>query len=198
MVRGRDRADEAILGRPPSPVNDPASTLQVTDYKVLTKTRSARGLGSLIAFSLALLASPPPTHGGDVTAFVAVAAPVDSWGRGYGATLSSTWFSVLSLEGEAARFAGESPDSTMTSFTGAALLAPPLAFLTPYGGIGVGLFRQTSGTASDTGTLKCFVLGLKVKIGLAVLKGEFRQYDLSGDPLLPMERRYALGAGISF
>lgn len=157
-----------------------------------------RRLGCLMVVLAGLLASPRSTQGGDVTAFVAVAAPVDSWGRGYGATLSSTWFSVLSLEGEAARFAGDSPDTTMTSFTGAALLAPPLAFLTPYGGIGVGLFRQTKGTDSDTGTLKCFVLGLKVKIGLAVLKGEFRQYDLSGDPLLPMERRYALGAGISF
>jgi hypothetical protein len=159
---------------------------------------SAPGLGSLGLVLATFLASPRPTLGGDVTAFVAVAAPTDSWGRGYGATLSSTWFSVINLEGEAARFAGESPDTTMTSFTGAALLAPPLAFLTPYGGVGVGLFRQTQGTSSDTGTLKCFVLGLKIKIGLAVLKGEFRQYTLSGDPLLPMERRYALGAGISF
>ncbi len=155
-------------------------------------------LGPLGCVLGALLASPRPAQAGDVTAFVAIAAPVDSWGRGYGAALSSTWFSVLSFEGEAARFAGESPDSTMTSFTGSALLAPPVAFLTPYGGIGVGLFRQTEGADSDTGTLKCFVLGLKVKIGLAVLKGEFRQYDLSGEPLLPLERRYSVGAGISF
>ncbi len=147
---------------------------------------------------VALAASGPPAEAGDITAFVAVAAPVDRWGRGYGAALSSTWFSVLRFEGEAARFAGESPDSTMTSFTGSALLAPPIAFLTPYGGIGVGLFRQTEGPNSDTGTLKCFVLGLKIKIGLAVLKGEFRQYGLSGEPLLSMERRYSAGAGISF
>lgn len=160
--------------------------------------RLSPALGPLWLMSAALMTSPQPAQAGDVTAFVAVAAPVDSWGRGYGATLSSTWFSVLSLEGEAARFAGETPDSTMTSFTGSALLAPPIAFLTPYGGIGVGLFRQTEGTNSDTGTLKCFVLGLKVKIGLAVLKGEFRQYSLSGEPLLPMERRYSAGAGISF
>lgn|SRR3990172_5004795 len=156
---------------------------------------SAVILGCLL---VAFAASPPPTQAGDITAFVAVAAPVDSWGRGYGAALSSTWFTVLSFEGEAARFAGESPDSTMTSFTGSALLAPPIAFLTPYGGVGVGLFRQTEGTDSDTGTLKCFVLGLKIKIGLAVLKGEFRQYGLSGEPLLSMERRYSVGAGISF
>lgn len=152
-------------------------------------------LGCLL---VALTAGLPSAQAGDITAFVAVAAPVDSWGRGYGAALSSTWFTVLSFEGEAARFAGESPDSTMTSFTGSALLAPPIAFLTPYGGVGVGLFRQTEGTDSDTGTLKCFVLGLKIKIGLAVLKGEFRQYGLSGEPLLSMERRYSVGAGISF
>ncbi len=152
----------------------------------------------LALVTAALLGASPSAQAGDVTAFVAVGAPVDRWGRGYGAALSSTWFGVLSFEGEAARFAGETPDTTMTSFTGSALIAPPIAFLTPYGGVGIGLFRQTVGEEGDTGTLTCFVLGLKLKLGLVVLKGEFRQLDLSGDPLLPMERRYAFGAGISF
>ena len=147
---------------------------------------------------LGFLALSPPAEAGDVTAFVAFASPKESWGHGYGAALSSTWFAVLNFEGEAARIPGERPEDTMTSFTGSALLAPPVGFLTPYGGLGVGLFRQSVGTNHDTGVLRCLVLGVKVKAGLVVVKGEFRKIDLSGEPLIAMDKRFSLGAGISF
>lgn len=141
---------------------------------------------------------PGPSGAGDVTAFVAFSAPDENWARGYGAALASTWFQVVSFEGEAARIPGDSPQATMTTFTGSALLAPPLGFLIPYGGVGAGLFRQTLGDASDTGTLRCFVLGAKLKLGLLVVKGEYRRFELSGEPLLAMDRRISAGAGISF
>lgn len=141
---------------------------------------------------------PGLARAGDITAFVALPAPTNVWGRGYGATLSSTWFQAISLEGEAARLAGDRTDAAMTSFTGAALLAPPIGILTPYGGVGVGLFRQTLGTVSDTGTLKALIFGAKVKLGLVVLKGEYRRITLSGTPLLDMTARISAGAGISF
>lgn len=147
---------------------------------------------------LALWACPGPAAGGDVTAFVAFPSPAESWNRGYGAALSSTWFHVLAFEGEAARIPGELPDATMTSFTGSALIAPPLGFLIPYGGLGAGVFRQTVGPDTDTGTLKCLILGAKLKLGLLVVKGEYRRLELSGQPLLPMDRRLSVGAGISF
>jgi hypothetical protein len=147
---------------------------------------------------LGFIALASPAKAGDVTAFVAFASPTETWGQGYGAALSSTWFGVLSFEGEAARIPGERPEDTMTSFTGSALLAPPVGFLVPYGGVGVGLFRQSVGSESDTGVLRCLVLGLKVKAGLVVVKGEFRRIDLSGEPLLAMDRRFSVGAGISF
>jgi hypothetical protein len=86
----------------------------------------------------------------------------------------------------------------MTSFTGSVLLAPPVAFLTPYGGLGIGLFRQTLGTLSDTGTLRTTILGAKVKAGLLVVKVEYRRFSLSGTPLIPMDHRVSAGAGISF
>jgi hypothetical protein len=144
------------------------------------------------------MAVPGLVRAGDITAFVALPAPTDTWGRGYGATLSSTWFQAVSLEGEAARLPGDRTDAAMTSFTAAALLAPPIGVLTPYGGVGVGLFRQTLGPESDTGTLKAFILGAKVKLGLVVLKGEYRRITLSGTPLLNMTARISAGAGISF
>jgi hypothetical protein len=145
-----------------------------------------------------LLLPRAAVEAGDVTAFVAVASPTDNWSRGYGAALSSTWFQVLSFEGEAARIPGERTDTTMTTFTGSALLAPPIGFLVPYGGVGVGVFRQTVGGDNDTGTLRAFILGAKVKVGLLVLKGEYRNLQLSGEPLLAMDRRISAGAGISF
>jgi hypothetical protein len=148
----------------------------------------------LLAFPL----FPAPVEGGDVVAFVAFPSPQEVWSHGYGASLSSTWFGVLALEGEAARIPTERPEDTLTSFTGSALLAPPLGFLTPYGGLGIGFFRLSVGGRSDTGILRCLVLGLKVKVGIIVLKAEYRNIDLSGETLLPMEHRLSAGVGISF
>jgi hypothetical protein len=147
---------------------------------------------------LALFTGARTASAGDVTAFVTFPSPSDQWNRGYGAALTSTWFQAINLEGEAARIPGELGDSNMTSFTGSALLAPPLGPLVPYGGVGIGLFKQTVGSDSDTGIVRCFVLGAKLKLGLAVLKGEYRRIDLSGEPLLPMDRRISFGAGVSF
>ena len=148
---------------------------------------------------LMLLAGAGPVSAGDATVFVGFGSPRDSWDRGYGAALSSTWFRAVALEAEAARLPGVVPDSTFTSFTGSALLAPPIGSLTPYGGFGVGLFRQGLGSEHDTGFLKALVLGLKLRVGgLLVVKGEYRRYDLAGTPLVALDSRYSLGAGISF
>jgi hypothetical protein len=149
--------------------------------------------------SLGLLAGfAGSARAGDATVFAAWTSPSDAWSRGYGAALSSTWFQVVSFEAEAARIPGVSSDANMTSFTGSALLAPPVGFITPYGGVGIGLFRQTVGSLTDTGVLRATFLGAKVKLGLLVVKGEYRRLALSGTPLLPMTRRLSLGAGISF
>ena len=158
----------------------------------------ARGLLWLPLAGLALFLGVSPASAGDVTVFATIPSPTDQWNRGYGAALTSTWFQAIDLEGEAARMPGELGDANMTSFTGSALLAPPLGPIVPYGGVGIGLFRQTAGSTSDTGVLRCFVLGVKVKLGLALVKGEYRRISLSGEPLLPMDRRISFGAGVSF
>jgi hypothetical protein len=140
-----------------------------------------------------------PARAGDVTVFATFPSPVENWERGYGAALSSTWFRVLTFEGEAARVPGETSDRGMTSFTASALLSPPIGGLIPYGGLGVGLFRQTIGDDSDLGRLRALVLGVKVRVkDLLVLKGEYRRLELSGDPLLAMDSRVSFGAGIAF
>ena len=166
-------------------------------YPLHVQALSVRGAGAAVL--LAGLLAGPPAAAGDVTAFVAFPRPSANWERGYGAALTSTWFNVLSFEGEAARIPGRSTDEGMTSFTASALLSPPIGALTPYGGVGYGLFRQNIGDDSDIGRLRALILGAKVKLGgLVVVKGEYRRLDLSGDPLLPMDERFSAGAGIAF
>ena len=147
------------------------------------------GRGPAISALAAVLvmASAGSARPGDVTAFVALPSPGEQWNHGFGAALSSTWFNVVTFEGEAARIPGETTDNGMSSFTASALLSPPVGALTPYGGIGVGLFRQNVGSDSDIGRLRAWILGAKVKLGgLIVLKAEYRRLELSA------------GAGIAF
>lgn len=152
-----------------------------------------------LGLGLGVLLAAAPSRAGDVTAFVAIPSPTDRWNHGFGAALSSTWFNMVSFEGEAARIPGETMDTGMSSFTASALLSPPVGALTPYGGVGVGLFRQTVGPDSDIGRLKAWIVGAKVKLGgLVVLKAEYRRLDLSGTPLLDMDSRISAGAGLSF
>src|SRR5687767_13086542 len=168
-------------------------------YPVHVKALSFRGAGLALGLGLLALAPSAPARAGDVTAFVALSSPSDRWERGFGAALSSTWFNVVTFEGEAARIPGETTDTDMSSFTASALLSPPVGALTPYGGVGVGLFRQNVGSESDIGRLKAWIVGAKVKLGgLVVLKAEYRRLDLSGTPLLDMDSRISAGAGIAF
>lgn len=154
----------------------------------------------VLACAAALVLAPaPPAAAGDVIVFAAFPSPTDTWDRGWGAAISSTWFRILNFEGEGARLPGDSADAAMTSFMGSALVAPPVGFLTPYGGLAIGVSRQTLGTLSDTSVIRALVLGLKVRIGpVFVIKGDYRRLSFSGDPLLEMTHRVSAGAGIAF
>jgi hypothetical protein len=147
----------------------------------------------------AVLVPAPRADAGDVIVFAALPSPTDTWSHGWGAAISSTWFRILNFEGEGARLPGDSADASMTSFMGSALVAPPVGFLTPYGGLGIGVSRQTLGPLSNTGVIRALVLGLKVKIGpVFVIKGDYRRLSFSGAPLLEMTHRVSAGAGIAF
>jgi hypothetical protein len=140
----------------------------------------------------------PPAAALEAVVFLSDARP-SVWGTGIGGTVTSTWFKLLALEGEIARQPGEPVSSSMTSFQASALLAPSLGPLTPFGGFGVGVFRQSRGAARDNGTLKAFVLGVKLKVaGTLVIRGEYRAIALSGEPLLDMDQRFSAGIGVSF
>jgi hypothetical protein len=147
---------------------------------------------------LTLAITPGRAAAGDVTAFITYPSPDDAWDRGYGAALTSTWFGTAALEAEAARVPLDSAEGTMTSFTGNALFAPPIGALVPYIGVGIGIYRQSVSELDQTSTLRTFVVGAKLKLGLLVVRADYRRLSLGGDPLLPMDRRVTLGAGITF
>ena len=141
----------------------------------------------------------PAARAGEITLFAARVRPSENWGNGYGAALTTTWFHVIGLEAEAARLPGQVPERMMTTFSGSAFLAPPIGGLVPYGGIGIGLFRQSAGARNDTGIVRTTVLGAKVAIkNLIVLRADYRWLRLSGDPLLTADSRLSVGAGLRF
>jgi hypothetical protein len=164
-----------------------------------TSWRLAPAALLILACAMAVLAPAPQAAAGDVIVFAALPSPTDTWSHGWGAAISSTWFRILNFEGEGARLPGDSADASMTSFMGSALVAPPVGFLTPYGGLAIGVSRQTLGPLSNTGVIRALVLGLKVKIGpVFVIKGDYRRLSFSGAPLLEMTHRVSAGAGIAF
>jgi hypothetical protein len=152
----------------------------------------------LLVLAVAGLAAPPACAG-DITAFLSEGRPGEVWDRGYGAALSFTFFRLATFESEAARQEGVGEDRDVTSFTVSGLLSPPIGKLVPYAGLGVGLYRQSAGDLSDTGTLSVLVAGLKLNLGgLIVLKAEYRDFHLPDDALLLLDSRLSIGAGITF
>jgi hypothetical protein len=145
-----------------------------------------------------LLASGREARALDALVFASRASPEEAWGSGIGASLSSTLFHLVMLDAELARQGNEVDDGRLLSFSVAAALAPSFGRLTVYAGFGVGLHRQTVGEFSDNGTLSSLLAGAKLRLGLVVIRGEYRTFDLSGTPILPLDHRLYLGAGISF
>lgn len=155
---------------------------------------------SLVAASavFGLLGAADSSWAGDVTAFVTLPSPDDAWARGFGAALTTTFFGVTAVEFEAARVPLETATGTMTSFTANALVQIPIAALVPYFGLGFGVYRQSVADLGETSGVGTFVAGAKLKLGLLVVRGDYRRLNLHGEPLLPMDSRVTFGAGISF
>jgi hypothetical protein len=156
---------------------------------------------SFSSAAIALLLALAPARSAwaaDVTAFVGLTSPRELWGNGYGAAFGTTWFKIATFEVEAARVPGETLDDRMTSFTGSAFLAPSFKKLTIYAGPGVGGYRQNTLLRTDNGILKTFAVGAKLKLGLAMLRGEWRYIKMPSDALIPVESRIYVGAGIDF
>ena len=163
---------------------------------VILRMRSLARLSILVLLALAFGARPARAL--EAIVFISSASPSDVWGTGVGASLSSSLFHVVMLDAELARQNYEVADGRLLSFSVAACLAPSFGRFTPYAGFGVGLHRQTLGESGDNGTLSSLLAGAKFRVGLLVVRAEYRTFALSGSPFVALDHRLYAGAGISF
>ena len=148
---------------------------------------------------LALSALPRGSSAAELAVFVSGARQGSDWGGGVGGSFTFVLLNLVGLEVEGARQKGDVPDSSMFSVSGRAFLGPSIGRLVPYGGLSVGVYRQSLGGLDDWGTASGAFLGLKVKLPLGVVaKAEYQRISLPTAALIPMEARYYVGAGISF
>ena len=148
---------------------------------------------------LVLCALPRTARPAELAVFVSGAHEGTDWGGGVGGSFTFVLLNLVGLEVEGARQAGDIPDSSMVSVSGRAFLGPSIGRFVLYGGLSVGVYRQTLGPLDDWGTASGAFLGLKLKLPLGVVvKTEYQRVSLPDAALIPMKARYSLGAGISF
>ena len=158
-----------------------------------------RRVSVLVALLTLLPGLASLARAGDIVVFASWPTPTNEWGTGFGAAYSQTLIPLVGFEFEIGQQSGALTDESMTTFSASALLVPPIGPLTPYGGLGFGFFRQKVDERSDTGTYHALILGAKLKLGsILVLRADWRRISLSGEPLIPVDYRVSVGAGLSF
>jgi len=146
-----------------------------------------------------LLGSVRTASPAEITAFLSGASPGESWSTGYGGMLTITLFNIIGGDLEGAWQGSDLPSTSLFSLSAKAYIGPQFGRFVPYGGIGVGLYRESVLGDSDTGTLGLVFLGLKLKFPFGlVIRGEFQWVDLPMAAPVDLDQRYILGLGLSF
>jgi hypothetical protein len=145
-----------------------------------------------------LLAVAPAAQAGELGAFLTWPTPTESWGTGFGFHAAIISLPFLQGGGEWARMSSENSVISLSTYTAQAELNPPGLKVQPFVGVGFGAYREAEGNASDWGTLTTVFGGLRIPIGAAKLRGEFRKASLSGTPKLNLDKRFSLGVSFRF
>lgn len=159
--------------------------------------RVARFLRSAaLALPLALFGAP--VSAGEIGAFLTMPTPRVDWKTGFGFHAALISLPFLQAGGEFARMNGENPLTSIETYTAQVELNPPSLKVSPFIGIGVGAYRQKFGTSSDWGSVNAVFGGVRVPIGVARLRAEFRKVGLSGTPRVNVDKRFSLGISFRF
>jgi len=158
--------------------------------------RFARRIVVPAAMALMLLA--PSARAGEAGAFLTWPTPTASWGTGFGFHAAIISLPFLQAGGEWARMSGENSLVSISTYTAQAELNPPGLKISPFIGVGAGGYHQNDGTQGDWGTLTTIFGGLRIPIGVAKLRAEFRKVSLSGTPKLNIDKRFSLGVSFRF
>jgi hypothetical protein len=157
-----------------------------------------RALGVAL-LAAALLLAPRAGEAAELAVFLSGADPGPNWSGGFGASLTITLLDLVGLELEGARQGGSLTDSQMLTGSARAFLAPPIGRFVPYGGLSVGVYRQSLGAQDQNGTVTGVFLGARIRLPAGLLiKGEYEWVHLPDDALIPMDHRYYGGVGIRF
>jgi hypothetical protein len=151
-------------------------------------------LVATILLAAARLAAPA-----EVGAFVSGADPGELWGAGWGGNLTITLFNLVGGELEGAWQGGDLPSTSLLTFSAKAYIGPQFGRFVPYGGLGAGVYRESTPGDSDTGTLGLVFLGVKLKFPFGlVVRGEFQWVDLPMAAPVDVDHLYFVGLGLSF
>lgn len=158
--------------------------------------RIARWAMALVATPMLLIAAP--SQGGELGAFLTLPTPTKDWKTGFGFHGAVISLPFLQAGGEFARIKGEDPLNSIETYTAQVEFNPPSLKVSPFAGVGVGVYRQKSGTTSDWGGLSAIFGGVRVPMGAAKLRAELRKISLSGTPRPNVNIRFSLGISFRF
>ena len=163
----------------------------------MTKPNRTRTAGASAAF-LWLLFSSAPSRAGEVGAFLTWPTPTMNWGTGFGFHVAVISLPFLQAGGEFARMKGENPLVSVDTYTAQVELNPPSLKISPFVGLGVGVYRGANGDQSDWSSVNALFGGVRVPIGVARLRAEFRKIGLAGTPRVNIDKRFSLGVSFRF
>jgi hypothetical protein len=154
---------------------------------------------SILALVVLCLAAGRPASPAEISAFITGASPGETWGTGYGGMLTITLFNIVGGEIEGAWQGGSLADTSIVTAAAKAYIGPPIGRLVPYVGLGVGGYRESLPTKTDTGTNGLFFAGLKLKFPFGlVVRGEYQWVHMPSDVSAAFDNRYLFAAGLSF
>lgn len=157
-----------------------------------------RSLGRTLSAAVLLSCLAAPSGASEIGAFLTLPTPTRDWKTGFGFHAALISLPFLQAGGEFARMGGEDPLVSIETYTAQVELNPPTPKISPFVGIGVGAYRQKFGDTSDWGSVNAIFGGVRVPIGVARLRAEFRKTSLSGTPRVNVDKRFSLGVSFKF
>lgn len=157
--------------------------------------RASGRIGCAIVM-MALFAAP--SGASEIGAFLTFPTPTKDWKTGFGFHAALISLPFLQAGGEFARMKGEDPLVSLETYTAQVEVNPPSIKVSPFVGLGIGAYRQKFGDNSDWGSVNAIFGGVRVPIGVARLRAEFRKTSLSGTPRVNVDKRFSLGVSFKF
>lgn len=152
----------------------------------------------LLSAALLMTVLSGPADAGELGAFVTLPTPTEAWKTGFGFHAAVISLPFLQAGAEWARVSGEVGLLSISTYTAQAEFNPPSLKVSPFVGVGAGAYHQKDGADSDWGTLTAIFGGLRIPIGAAKLRAEFRKVSLSGTPRANIDKRFSLGVSFRF